>query len=625
MWFWCQMCLRVSRFCGAFWMIAGILLLTLPSAAQVNVGDVQMSLSGNIGANYNGGINQAVSSHGLGFSGDGNLFGSYYSPNFLNFTVAPYYGYGQSNSVFGSLTNSAGVSSTVNLFGGSHFPGSISYGKYFNSTGTYGIPESSVGLSTNGNNQGFAVSWSALLPDWPTLTATYASSSGSNSVYGVPGENDQSTREIGLTSSYNIAGFHLSGGFLHRSLDGNFTELLSGGLEPIHSQNSSNTYQFNGTHSFPMNGSYTVSWSRTNYGYNSHDSNDYSSSGTTDSLNGTLGFNPLPKLSTSFFGDYYDNLLSFLPEPIVNGGTTVNLTNLGGFKGAVAGAYANYQLLHNLSLGGTVTYTDQWYLGQNYHSTQFSANANYNIQHNLLGGLSFNATAFDYATKEGNTQFGFVLNLNYARKVAHWELDGNFSYSQGVQTLVILDTASSYSWVANARRRLGTRSFFMVGYGGSHSGFTIAANQSSSTERFSSTFIYRTYSLNGFYSKSHGTAAFTTNGLVALPGNLPPSVLPPDAVTVFDSEAWGANVGATIRRRLTISAGYGHSTGSTLSPSLNLYVKNNLANASLQYRLRKIFVNGGYTRLQQSVSTTSPTPVVVTSYWIGVSRWFNFF
>jgi hypothetical protein len=74
-----------------------------------------------------------------------------------------------------------------------------------------------------------------------------------------------------------------------------------------------------------------------------------------------------------------------------------------------------------------------------------------------------------------------------------------------------------------------------------------------------------------------------------------------------------------------VSASYGKSDGSTIDPTLNIFTNNTLINATMQYRLRKIFVNGGYTRLQQNAGTPGSSPTMVTSYFIGFSRWFNFF
>jgi hypothetical protein len=50
-----------------------------------------------------------------------------------------------------------------------------------------------------------------------------------------------------------------------------------------------------------------------------------------------------------------------------------------------------------------------------------------------------------------------------------------------------------------------------------------------------------------------------------------------------------------------------------------------MANAYLQYKIRKIYLNAGYSRLDQSLSASGGPPVKVTSYYVGLSRWFNFF
>src|SRR5690349_24747881 len=105
------------------WLVAMALLTVLPAVAQLEVGDNwSMSLSGVFGYNYRGILNQGTSGHSMGFNGDANLNGSYYNPNFLFFNVQSYYGRTQSNSAYGALTNSTGVISNVNLFGGSHCP-----------------------------------------------------------------------------------------------------------------------------------------------------------------------------------------------------------------------------------------------------------------------------------------------------------------------------------------------------------------------------------------------------------------------------------------------------------------------------------------------------------------------
>lgn len=584
-----------------------------------------MNLSGDIGFNYNGAMNDGISGHNLGLTGDANLQGSYYNPNFLNFSVRPFYDRAQSNSLFGAVSNSSGVNSSMNLFGGSHFPGSLSFNKVVNSSGAYGVPGSAVGLATNGDNQSFAVNWNELLPDWPTLSATYAITSGSESIYGSSQETKQTDHDLMLTSTYQVAGFRLSGGFTHRNVDGTFSELLEGIQQPVVSDTSTNNYQVNASHSFPMQGSYTVSFSRTAYDFNYHDGSSLASSGASDTLNGNLNFRPAPKLSVGINGAYNDSLLGDLPDQVVGGGTGGTVTSLGTFRSLLFGTDVNYQLLKNLSLHATANRVEQTFLGQSYGATQFGASANYYMEHSLLKGLSFNVGVVDTATKEGNTALGFVGNVNFHRKFNGWEADANFGYAQNVETLVIVDTASNYNYVTNLRRRLGNRSFFMVGYSGSHSGFNTISDSTNSARRVSSTFSYRRYSLNGFYSTSNGTAAFTPTGLVALPGNLPPEALPPGTAIVFNSKAYGFNASASPMRRLNVSAGYAQSSGDTIDPLLSTFTKNTLINGVMQYRLRKVYVNGGYTHLTQSVGTLGTAPASVTTYYIGISRWFNFF
>jgi hypothetical protein len=76
---------------------------------------------------------------------------------------------------------------------------------------------------------------------------------------------------------------------------------------------------------------------------------------------------------------------------------------------------------------------------------------------------------------------------------------------------------------------------------------------------------------------------------------------------------------------LTISASWSKSDSATSGGSTNSNNKNEIANAFIQYRLRKIYVNAGYSRLDQSLSASGGPPIKLVSYYIGISRWFNFF
>ncbi|HTR27529.1 MAG TPA: hypothetical protein VMI10_26400 [Terriglobales bacterium] len=615
--------------CTAEWIVkVGLLLIVAAllgqrSAAQLEIGnDLSMGLNGNIGFNYNGNINQGDSSHDLGLSGDATLHGSFYSPNFLNFNIQPFYNRAQTNDLFGSVTNASGVNANLNLFGGSHFPGTITYNRVNNDTSQFGVPGGGIGLAQHGNDQGFGVSWSALVTGWPTLTASYSIADGSASIFGSPDQSTQTNRDFIVSSTYNVHGFRLAGGFTHRTLEGNFIDFAEGTAEQVQSNDSTNTYQFNAQHGFPMQGAWNVGWSRTAYTFGFHDGSSSDNSGASDNINGNLTFRPATKLTVSVLGSYNDSLLGSVPEQVQNGG---GLSSLGTFRGVLLGAQANYQLFNNLNVQGNVNHQQQEFLGHSYSATFYGGSANYNLNRNFLGSFSFSLAAFDTANQLGNSNLGFTSNVNFQRKMWGWDISGNYSYSQNVQTLILVYTTSSMGYVTNARRRLGTRTFFMAGYSGTHSGITQNSETMNSADRVSSSITYGKYSANAYYSTAKGTAFFTPNGLVAVPTGLPPSAISQDSLLTYNSKAYGFNVSATPIRRLNLSAGYSSSRGDTIDPSLSLFTRNDLITGLGQYRLRKVFLNAGYTRLRQSVGAPGTSPVVVTSYFIGFSRWFNFF
>ena len=73
-------------------MLAGLLLCSLPAAGQFQAGDLSMSVNGLLSAGYNANYGDTVASgHSLVLGGSGTLNGSYYNPNFLNYTFSPYY------------------------------------------------------------------------------------------------------------------------------------------------------------------------------------------------------------------------------------------------------------------------------------------------------------------------------------------------------------------------------------------------------------------------------------------------------------------------------------------------------------------------------------------------------
>lgn len=611
---------RATR--NAWGWLAGLILLALPCVAQMQVGDnLHMNLSGDLGVSYAGGNNQGLSDHSLGFSGDGTLTGNYYNPNFLNFNVDPFYNRNQSNSVFGSLTNVTGVTSNANLFSGSHFPGTVSYNRLFNATSQFGVPGSDIGLAQHSNTQGFGVGWSALIPDWPTLTANYSVNTNTNSILGLEGQNHETDHTLNVLSQYLWDGFHMTGQYIHRNVNADFSEMEL--TQPVRTNSSSDSFGATVQHALPLAGTFAVQWNHLNYDYAYADSYSAKSSGASNVVNGNASFHPTTKLGVSFIADYNDSLLSSVPEPALNGGAVLNITTLGSFQSELVGSDVYYQLLRNLGVHGDITHVHQTFLGHSYDATQFFGGATFNFSHSLLKGLSFSLGVVDTVQQTDNTGMGFVGTVNYTRKFSGWDVNANFSYAQNVQTVMLVYTTSSYTYLGTVRRRLSDRTYFMAGYSGAHSGITANSGTTSSAQRVWTTFMHRGYTLNTFYNDSRGQAILTANGLVPVPPTLPPAVV--GGVTSYDSKGWGFNAGAMPLPRLTVSAGFAKSNGHTIDPVLSTATSNELINVTMQYRLRKIFVNGGYTRLRQTVGAPGTQPFDLTTYFIGFSRWFNFF
>ncbi len=63
-----------------------------------------------------------------------------------------------------------------------------------------------------------------------------------------------------------------------------------------------------------------------------------------------------------------------------------------------------------------------------------------------------------------------------------------------------------------------------------------------------------------------------------------------------------------------------HSSNSITSAN-----QNSQYNALIQYQVRKLNFISGYARLEQGFSSTGSQPEVISSYYMGISRWFNFF
>ena len=603
-------------------VLAALAVSLIPAAAQVNVGqNAEITAGGDISFGYSGfSGNQNSSSHAVDVGGYGWLRGSYYSPQFLSFDIQPFYQRSQNNSIYQTITNGSGITATTSIFSGSHFPGYVSYGKTYDSTGQFGVP-GITGIAAHGNGESFVIGWSELLPGKPTLSASYAISNGTSTVFGANTASNSGSRSFNLQSTYNLAGFDLMGQYLRLSTNSEFPSLFEGvGIQQ--SNTRSNSVMFNVGHALPMAGHWNMVWNHSNYsGEYQNGTSGGLNDGTVNNLNTLFSMNPTPKLGLAFGGNYNDNAYGALQEKILESGG-VPLTNLSSSLRTVSvNGQASYSVFSCLAVIARVNHYELWMPGETRGMTQFSGLANFNYSRSFLGALTFSAGVIDTATQEGNSGANLVGNVSFLRRYQTWELGGDFSYTQQVETLFGIYTTSTYRYGSHVARKFHTlrwRNSFTA----SHSGMTQIAGYNSSSEGFTTGVQYRRYTADAQYSQSAGSSILTSTGLVELPPGIPPPLL--QQPILYNARSYGGGVGLSPFRRSSISVNYNTARSNTAGPGLTSGFQSTIFNARFTYRLRKLDLEANYTRFDQSISTLA-MPTMINSYYIRVSRWFNFF
>lgn len=602
-----------------------ILLLgtAISASAQVTVGDnLEMNASGLLTAGYNGSYGDLIQSqHGLNFGLDGTITGSYYNPNFLNFNITPYYNQSHFNSNSQSLTSSSGVNATVNLFTGSHFPGSVSYRYDRNSTGNFGLA-GVPNFTSVGTGQGFGISWSALFPDWPTLTVSYTQGSGSGNLYGTDQTTQSNNHNLNIRSSYQWAGFNLSAFYEYLTQHSNYPLFLGGDQALFNGQG--NNEGLSASHQLPWNGQFYANYNRSSF------SSDYQDGGQTQNTNSsyttdneTAGVNFHPTLKLSLFGSesFVNNLSGYLLQGVVGSGVATPPINLGSSSYSyTVGGGAGYSFTQNLSSSAQATYYNQHYYGHTYTGSYISGTVNYNRR--LWDTFTFSGSVVDSSNGLGHNSVGFVGNVNAFRHFGRWEVSGSFSYSQNVQSELITYTTSSYSYQANLHRSFSPSVQWTAAFTGSHSGLTNQPGTASHSEGYTTTLAYKWIAANAIYTSASGNSLLTNGGYIPLPP-LPGEINP--NLTYFTGHSYGGGVSVTALRRLVLSATYSRSFSDTLANSIASRNRTELIDAQVRYHIRRIGFLAGYTRFNQGFSAVGALPPAVNSYFAGISRWFDFF
>jgi hypothetical protein len=592
--------------------------------AQIQVGETQVRSTGIVTAGYSGNFGDDIQgSHGLDLGGSNDISGSYYSPTFLNFDVDPYYNESRADSNYQSLTNASGVAATANFFTGSHFPGSVSYHYDYNSTGTFGL-EGTPNFTTKGNGDGLGLNWSALVPNLPTLSVGYQQGSGSGSLYGTDQETSSDQHLFNVHSSYELFGFRLNAYYDHSSLNTSFPEFLTNGDDK--SDSSGQDLGVNASRTLPWwHGSMYTGYNHSSYSTDylvASEQNTTTSGYSADSESSGAAFHPAQKLSLSFSQDYTSNLSAYLNQSLVDSGPNLNpAVNLGaGSYSNTIGGGATYLFTNNLAGSAQATRYEQSYFGNSYSGTFMSGNVNYGRR--LLNMFTFSAGMVDSSSNFGNNNVGFQGTVNYFHRFGEWESSGSFTYAQNVQSVLITETSSYYNYNANVHRKFSTRVQWTAAVNGSHSGLSTDENGSSSSEGYTTSLSLRRIAASALYSRGNGNSILTSAGLVSvplLPGETGPGVIQ------YNAKSYGGSVSLTPIARMSVTGMFSRSISDTLSEGVVSRNNTEIFYSQLQYRMRRISLLAGYTRFSQGFSAAGPTGAPVTSYYVGVSRWFNFF
>jgi hypothetical protein len=228
----------------------------------------------------------------------------------------------------------------------------------------------------------------------------------------------------------------------------------------------------------------------------------------------------------------------------------------------------------------------------------------------------------------GEDTLGFSTNANYSSEIQGWHITGTFGYAQNVQTLLIAYTNSYFDYSGNVHKNFGQFNF-SAGAGQARTAVTQNAGTGNSSESYNASMGYGAWLIaTGSYSKSSGQALATGAGLVPVP--IPSPIVPPSIISLFGGDSYAFSLASTPVRRLIMSAGYTKALSSTSSSSTTtgLIASSNHSsqfNSIVQYQFRKLYFTSGYDRLEQGFSASGNKPEIIASYYMGISRWFNFF
>jgi hypothetical protein len=218
---------------------------------------------------------------------------------------------------------------------------------------------------------------------------------------------------------------------------------------------------------------------------------------------------------------------------------------------------------------------------------------------------------------------GFSVGAGYGRDIRGWSVSGSLSYAQDVQTLLVTYMSSYYVYSASVRHRFENQLVWSLTASASDTGITATPHTASGSQSFGTGISYKHwFGANANYARASGYGLVGGGGIVPTP--LPP-IIPPDLLVTYGGHSYAIGLGTNPFKRLTISASFSHANFDTVNAGNASMGRSQQFSTYLHYQWRKMTFSGGYARLMQGFSTTGTSPADVSSFSVGVSRWFNFF
>jgi hypothetical protein len=403
-------------------------------------------------------------------------------------------------------------------------------------------------------------------------------------------------------------------------------EFLSGETSQ-HTDSGSNLFTVGIGHNLPWHGGFFASASHMNLAevYTESGSTPTNYNTSIDALTSGVSFAPATHLNVGADAYYTDNLEGTIYNSLLTAGVTgLESQPQVASHALTLTANANYVIpAEHLTLHALMERQQQTLMGKTLASDMYNGEATYS---NRLWGGQFSGVLGLTRTSVSTTSeslLGLTASINYTHSIQHWTLAGGFSYSQDTQTVLVGYTTSGYNYNGSIGRRIGRRSFWGAYASGARNLLTGEPGTANASQSYSTSFSMPHFSVNGSYSKSSGNSLLTTTGLVPTP--IPVTVLPPSAVVLFNGNSYSVGLGSSPVRGLAFTAGYAKALSNTNSNGSISNNNNEDMYASLTYHLRKLTFYAGYSYLLQGFSIAGTPQARETSFYAGVSRWFNFF